>query len=397
MRRPITCTRRVLSRDTFRVSDLHISLNPNPPPLPRDDALPAFGKSFSAHMLTVEWDKETGWDAPKIGPFADLSLHPGASSLHYAVQCFEGMKAYRGVDNKNNIYLFRPDQNAARMQRTVEVVSLPGYDESEWVACVKALVDVDRAYVPGAHASSLYIRPTMISTDRCVGVAPPSHALFFVILSPCGAYYPTGLKPIRLFADPVHRRAWPGGIGAFKAGSNYGPTIYHQQQVAAKGCSQVLWLNDKLELGEVGAMNVMGIIRDGDGHFVAITPPLDGTILPGITRKSVIELLRSGDIELPSAPKRTNVRVEERPWSMTELVAASENGSLVELFGIGTAAIVTPVSGVLYGEKDIVVPVPTDGGIAKRLMDKLLAIQHGYIRHPWSVLVPDGFARHPVP
>eukprot|EP01013_Petalomonas_cantuscygni_P039039 TRINITY_DN70334_c0_g1_i1.p1 TRINITY_DN70334_c0_g1~~TRINITY_DN70334_c0_g1_i1.p1 ORF type:complete len:400 (+),score=98.18 TRINITY_DN70334_c0_g1_i1:97-1296(+) len=370
--------------DSFRSQDLKVTLDKNAAPPLKASELPGFGQAFTPHMLIADWCSDEGWSAPRIVPFGNLSLHPASSSLHYAIQCFEGMKAYTGKDGE--VRLFRPDRNALRQLTSARTISLPSFDPAEWLKCVEALVDVERAYVPPDRGFSLYIRPTMISSDRFLGVAAPKRAMFYAICSPTGPYWASGLKPISLYADPVHRRAWPGGSGAFKVGANYGPTIVHQTTVVSRGCSQVLWLNDREELGEVGAMNLLGVFRTGSGPQV-VTAPLDGTILPGVTRDSVLRLLNDRDL----GDSFNEYAIEERAWTMKEVAAASASGELLEVFGVGTAAIVTPVKGIVWGDHTVDVPVP-ENSLAQALMKKLLDIQHGEEESEWSVVVPKGCA-----
>lgn len=345
-----------LSPKSGLVNSLKFTKNTSPPPKPDDANLPAFGSAFSAHMLTLPWTAKSGWGTPAIEPFGNLSIHPANAALHYAVQGFEGMKAYRGGNGE--VRLFRAEKNAARFQTTAAAVALPELPTEDFVDLVNAIVDVERDYVPNSRGSSLYIRPTIIANNKCVGVSPANEALFFIILSPTGPYWASGLKPIKLYADPVHRRAWPGGSGNVKVGANYGPTIRHQKDVAAAtGCQQILWLNDKSELGEVGAMNIFVAMRGKNGRITVTTPPLDGTILPGITRLSVLDLLKSGAIKFNGE----TVDVAEAPITIDALADAGDRGDLVEVFGVGTAAIVTVVEEVLHGTRKISIPTPKEG------------------------------------
>ncbi|XP_049648681.1 LOW QUALITY PROTEIN: branched-chain-amino-acid aminotransferase, mitochondrial-like [Accipiter gentilis] len=275
----------------FRASELEVerSRSPKAKPDPRELV---FGKIFTDHMLTIEWTQGSGWGRPRIRPFQDLSLHPASSALHYAVELFEGMKAFRGSDDK--IRLFRPELNMERMERSAERVCLPAFDRSELLECIRALLRLEQEWVPRSDSASLYIRPTFIGTEPSLGVAPPGRALLFVILCPVGPYFPGGhFSPVGLLADPTYTRAWPGGAGHCKLGGNYGPTIALQRAAQAQGCQQVLWLHGPERLlTEVGTMNLFVFWHREDGEPELVTPPLDGLILPGVTRRSLLELAR---------------------------------------------------------------------------------------------------------
>ncbi|XP_053824347.1 branched-chain-amino-acid aminotransferase, mitochondrial isoform X1 [Vidua chalybeata] len=242
-------------------------------------------------MLTVEWSRAGGWGRPQIRPFQELRLHPASSALHYAVELFEGLKAFRGDDDK--IRLFRPELNMERMQRSARRVCLPEFDGRELLECIRALVRLEGRWVPRDPRSSLYIRPALIGTEPALGVAPPGRALLFVLLCPVGPYFPSGFGPVRLLADPRHARAWPGGAGHCKLGGNYGPCLELQEAARARGCHQVLWLHGpERHLTEVGTMNLFVFWERPDGGLELVTPPLDGLILPGVTRQSLLELAR---------------------------------------------------------------------------------------------------------
>ncbi|XP_053546665.1 branched-chain-amino-acid aminotransferase, mitochondrial-like isoform X2 [Bombina bombina] len=239
---------------SFKASDLQIELNKQPKKKPDVGSL-VFGKAFSDHMLTVQWSNEKGWEKPTIKPFQNLSLHPATSALHYSLQLFEGMKAYRGVDNR--IRLFRPMLNMERMHRTALRCSLPAFDKAELLECLRKFIEVDQDWVPHSTEASLYVRPTFIGTEPSLGVAKPNHALLYIITSPVGPYFPTGgFSPVSLLADPQYVRAWVGGVGNFKFGGNYGPTIFVQNAAIKEGCQQVLWLyGDDHLVTEIGTMN----------------------------------------------------------------------------------------------------------------------------------------------
>jgi branched-chain amino acid aminotransferase len=335
-----------------------------------------FGKTFTSHMLTVEWSKEKGWSAPEIKPFQDLSLSPAASVLHYGLECFEGMKAYR--DAKGSVRLFRPACNIARLNHSLARMCLPQVDADGFLTLLRELVLLDKDWIPDGNGYSMYIRPTCIATNRYLGVGPPDSALFYVILCPVGPYYASGFKPITLWADRRHVRAWPGGTGDAKVGANYAISIAPQVAAAKHGCSQVLWLRgEESYLTEVGAMNLFLSISGGSGYTELVTPPLSqGDILPGVTRASILELASSmGD-----------VKIAERDVSLAEAEELSSSGQLQEVFGAGTAAVVAPVSAI-HSEslKRPVTPKHAQGPLSNRFWSELTDIQYGRREHPWSL------------
>lgn len=237
-----------------------------------------FGKTFTDHMFRVTWKAKEGWTTPRITPLENFSMHPGAKVLHYAQELFEGMKAYRGVDDR--IRLFRPMHNMARMNMTAKRACLPTFDSFEFMECIRRLVQVDQEWIPHCTSSSLYIRPTLIGTEAALGVSPAAEAELFVVLCPVGPYYATGFKPVKLLADPSYIRAFPGGCGFAKMGSNYAPTLYIGAIAEKYGCQQVLWLyGDDHEVTEVGAMNVFALLKDKSGKKSLVTPPLDKVLL----------------------------------------------------------------------------------------------------------------------
>ena len=343
-----------------------------------------FGTTMSDHMLTIEWDKENKWSAPKIIPYQDLKISPAASCLHYGLECFEGMKAYKSLNNDGSIRLFRPDMNMKRLKSSMERLHMPGadFDPQQLIDCIAELVRIDQRWIPEGEGYSLYIRPTVIATHKFLGLAAPDSLLLYVITSPVGPYYKTGFKPVRLTADTKYVRAWPGGTGNAKVGGNYGPTMKAQAEAAEEGYSQVLWLweeNGEDTITEVGAMNVFFCIADREtGETELVTAPLDrGDILPGVTRDSILQLARTWD----------NVKVSERFATMREVVEASEEGRLIEAFGAGTAAVVTPISCIKYHGKDI--DIPATGDMTKRIWEEVTSIQYGKKDGPpgWSIIV----------
>ncbi|KAJ8726927.1 hypothetical protein PYW08_015324 [Mythimna loreyi] len=338
-----------------------------------------FGKYFTDHMLKINFFKQLGgWQKPEIMPFENLSLHPAAKALHYAIQLFEGLKAYRGVDDK--IRLFRPELNMERMNLAAQRSGLPTFDGDELIKCVSRLVQIDQEWVPHSETSTLYIRPTLIGTEPTFGIMAPESALLFVILSPVSAYYKTGGDgAVSIFADPNVVRAFPGGVGNRKVGSNYGPTIEATARAAKLGHHQVLWLfGPNHELTEVGAMNIFVVYINEQGDKQLSTPPLNGLILPGVTRRSILEL----------ASQWEDLVVTEEVLTMDKIVELNKKGRLLEMFGAGTAVVISPISRVGFLEHEIRVPTMTQAQpVYQRVKDTLLAIQYGHIEHPYAKVI----------
>ncbi|KZS95824.1 branched-chain amino acid aminotransferase II [Sistotremastrum niveocremeum HHB9708] len=364
--------------------------NSNPKPPPESSKL-VWGRIFTDHMLMIKWNALSGWADPHILPYGPLSLEPSSSVLHYAQTIFEGLKAYRDEDGK--ITLFRPDMNMKRMNRSAARIALPGFDGDALQKLIMKLIEIDAHWVPQLPGHSLYIRPTLIGNQPTLGVAPPTDALLFVICSPVGPYYPNGFKPVSLYGTTEFVRAAPGGTGSYKLGVNYAPGIIPQKLAAKQGYAQNLWLwgPDHL-LTEVGTMNVLAVFKKDDGSIELATPPLEDVILPGITRDSVLELARahaSGSLSLDGLPK--NFTVTERPISMKEVKAASENGTLVEIFGAGTAAVITTVDRIGYLGEDVIVPVGEDGlgPVSRVILREITGRQIGKIPSSWSVVVKE--------
>lgn len=365
-----------------------------------------WGHVFTDHMLVLDWDIENGYSAPKIIPYGDLSLSPAISALHYAIQCFEGMKAYKTAEGK--ILLFRPDLNMTRMDKSMKRLALPELDKQGFLDCIKELIRLDHEWVPSEFGYSLYIRPTAIATAPKLGVHASDQAKIYCIIGPVGPYFASGAKPVKLLADPNHVRAWPGGIGGFKVGGNYAPTIKiaNDAKKYGSGYDQMLWLyGNSHEVAEVGAMNIFFVLKqkpDGPGNVSPIelvTPTLErGDILPGVTRQSIVDLCR-GDFgkELESIWGRKLI-VSERIVSMKEIAAAAQENRLVEAFGSGTAAVVSKVGTIGYEGKDISVPFDGEAGqlaaapgkkvtesLEGMLLKRINDIQYGRIPHPWAL------------
>ncbi|KAL7539815.1 hypothetical protein ACHAXR_009621 [Thalassiosira sp. AJA248-18] len=343
-----------------------------------------FGKIFAPHMLQVHYDKaKGGWQAPAIVPFQDLKLSPAAAALHYGLECFEGMKAYKSISDSSDLRLFRPEMNMKRLKDSMDRLSMPGndFDSQELIKCIGELVRVDQDWIPSGEGYSMYLRPTVIATHPFLGLSPPDDLLLYVISSPVGPYYTSGFDPVRLTADTPYVRAWPGGSGSSKVGGNYGPTMKPGAEAMAKGYSQILWVfGDDEHVTEVGAMNVFFFLEKEGGKRELVTPPLTrGDILPGVTRKSILELASDG--------KWGEIEVSERSITMPEIKDAAAEGRLIEAFGAGTAAVVTPISCIQYKGKDI--EIPATGDLTKRIFSDLMGIQYGSVEGPegWSVKI----------
>ncbi len=327
-----------------------------------------FGHIFTDHMFMMNYTEGEGWHDARIVPYGNLSLDPSAMVFHYGQEMFEGLKAYRGEDD--TIYLFRPDMNAKRANASNERLCIPEIPEDMFVEAVKAVVDIDRDWVPSDPGTSLYIRPFVIATDEFLGVAPSKTYLFIVILSPSGAYYESGLAPVGIWIEDEYVRAVKGGMGFAKTGGNYAASLIAQVKAHDSGYSQVLWLDgvERKYIEEVGAMNIMFKI---DGKV--ITPALNGSILPGITRNSILHVCRSWGYE-----------VEERRISVEELVAAAKNGTLEEVWGTGTAAVVSPVGKLRYMDDVMTIGDGGIGELTQKLYDELTGIQWGKREDPYG-------------
>lgn len=371
---------RYLSSNThqyFKSSDLSIQeCKPNErKPKPEWSKL-LFGKSFNDHMFEVHWNQDKGWGQPLICPVHNFSLHPSAKVFHYAQELFEGIKAFHGIDGK--IRIFRPDMNMKRMRASAERISLPDFDANELIECLKKLIRIDAEWVPpyGTEAS-LYIRPTYIGTEAALGVTSSKDAILYIICSPVGPYFGnSAVKPISLLADPKFVRAWPGGVGDKKLGSNYAPTLVVQKLAEKLGFQQVLWLyGDDHQLTEVGTMNIFVFLINDKGEKELVTPPLkEGIILPGVTRLSLLELSKLWN----------EFKVTERHINMAEVKQLIKENRLLEMFGAGTACIVCPIGRIKYMNEDIIIPtLPEAQSLQMRLFNSLRDIQYGRVAHDW--------------
>ncbi|XP_070943478.1 branched-chain-amino-acid aminotransferase, mitochondrial isoform X2 [Macaca nemestrina] len=366
----LLCGPRRYASSNFKAADLQLEMTQKPHKKPSPGEPLVFGKTFTDHMLMVEWN-DKGWGQPRIQPFQNLTLHPASSSLHYSLQLFEGMKAFKGKDQQ--VRLFRPWLNMDRMLRSALRLCLPSFDKLELLECIRRLIEVDKAWVPDAAGTSLY--PSL-------GVAQPTSALLFVILCPVGAYFPGGsVTPVSLLADPTFIRAWVGGVGNYKLGGNYGPTVLVQQEARKQGCEQVLWLyGPDHQLTEVGTMNIFVYWTHEDGVLELVTPPLNGVILPGVVRQSLLDLAQTWG----------EFRVAERTITMKQLLRALEEGRVREVFGSGTACQVCPVHRILYKDKNLHIPTMENGPeLILRFQKELKEIQNYVSRKPLCCLSLD--------
>jgi branched-chain amino acid aminotransferase len=351
---------------------LEIIESQNRKPKPEADNL-GFGRHFSDHMFIMDYAKDKGWYNPQIIPYQPITLDPAAMILHYGQTVFEGLKAYRSEDNR--ILLFRPEKNLQRLNLSNDRLRIPPIDEELVMSYLKQLISIDQNWVPSAEGTSLYIRPFIIATEPCLIVAPSTQYKFMIILSPVGSYYPEGINPVSINVENEFIRAVKGGTGTAKTGGNYSSGYKAQERASNKGHAQVLWLDgiEKKYVEEVGSMNVFFKIN-GE----VITPALSGSILEGVTRMSVIELM-----------KEWGISVTERKISMDELNQAFENGSLEEAFGTGTAAVISPIGELDWQEHKMIINNRQTGDLSKRLYDTLTGIQTGKLNdtHNWTVEV----------
>ena len=353
--------------------DIKITRTETPKAKPAPGQKLGFGKIFTDHMFVMNYTEGQGWHDARVVPFQNISLSPAAMVYHYGQEMFEGLKAYKGDDGE--VYLFRPDMNAKRTNASNERLVIPQLPEEDFVQAVKAVVDVDRDWVPTEPGTSLYIRPFIIATDEFLGVAPSKTYLFMIILAPSGAYYESGLAPVGIWIEDEYVRAVRGGMGYAKTGGNYAASLIAQQKAHDAGYSQVLWLDgvERKYIEEVGAMNIFFKING-----TVITPELNGSILPGITRNSVLELCR-----------RWGYPVEERKISADELIEAQRNGTLEECWGTGTAAVISPVGKLRYVDEVMTINGGNIGELSQKLYDTITGIQTGKLEDPrgWRVTV----------
>ena len=352
--------------------DIKFVKTANPKEKP-DSSVLGFGKYFTDHMFIMDYSEDKGWHDARIVPFENLSIHPASTVLHYGSEIFEGLKAYRRADGK--VQLFRPMENIRRMNSSADRLCLPQLPEEETLKALIEFVKVEEEWTPSAPGTSLYLRPFMFGNDESLGVHAVHNARFIIIASPVGSYYKEGINPVRIMIEDEDVRAVRGGTGYAKCGGNYAASNRAGKRAELKGYSQVLWLDgvERKYIEEVGAMNVMFKIGDE-----IVTPMLSGSILPGITRKSCIEVL-----------KKEGYKVSERLLSIDELSKAMEEGTLKEAFGCGTAAVISPIGELCYKDVKYSVNNGEIGELTQHLYDTLTGIQWGKIEdtYGWTVEV----------
>jgi len=359
---------------------MHFTRLPHPSPTPDDlreqlIADPGFGTVFTDHMVVIDYDEALGgWQPPTIGPRTAIALDPAASVLHYAQEIFEGMKAY--AHPEGGLSLFRPDANARRFNASARRMAMPEIPEETFIAAVREIVREDAAWLPPIEGGSLYIRPFMFASEAFLGVRPAKQYKFVVILSAAGNYFKKGVNPVKIWVAQDYVRAAPGGTGAAKTGGNYAASLVPQAEAIAKGCDQVVFL-DAIEhrwVEELGGMNLFFVRADGS----VITPPLTGTILPGITRDTLIAMLRE-----------EGLTVREDPYSIDQWRAEAASGMLLETMACGTAAVVTPVGTVASPEGEFQIGAGGIGQLTAKMREKLVALQNGRTpdAHGWVMRV----------
>jgi branched-chain amino acid aminotransferase len=359
------------AQENASVSEISITLSTKPKTKMPDDAL-RFGTVFTDHMFVMDYMEGRGWHNPRIVPYQPFALDPAAAVLHYAQAVFDGLKAFRGADG--TIRLFRAHKHAERLNLSCERLCIPPLDPEMVVRSFHSLIEVDNAWVPAKRGTALYLRPTVIASEAFLGVRPAKSYTYFLILSPVGPYYAEGIKPVKILVADRHVRAVEGGLGAAKTGGNYAASLAAAVEAEKAGYTQVLWLDGvhRKYLDEVGTMNIMVKIA-GE----ALTPPLSGTILEGITRDSVLTLMRDWGI-----------KTAERPISIDEVIAAAHSGTLEEMWGTGTAAVVSPVGLLGYKGQQIAVNKGEAGPLTRKLYDAITDIQYGLSNDPHHWMEP---------
>lgn len=358
-----------------RTSGLDFKLEPAPRRIAAAErerrlADPGFGRLFTEHMVRISWESNRGWHDAEVVPFGPLQLSPGTAVLHYAQAVFEGLKAFRQEDGA--VAAFRPDAHAARFRRSARRLALPELPEPAFLESIEHLLDLDGAWVPSAAEHSLYLRPFMYAADVSLGVYPSHHVSFLLIASPSGSYFPTGVKPVTVWLSEDFSRAAPGGTGAAKTGGNYAGGLLAQAQAAEQGCDQVVWLDSREHrwVEEMGGMNLCFVFGKGSAARL-VTPELTGTLLPGVTRDSLLALARD-----------LGYKVEERRVSTYEWRAGCADGTLTEAFACGTAAVITPVGAVKSAGGSWTVADGSPGEVTMRLRRALVDVQRGAAPDP---------------
>jgi branched-chain amino acid aminotransferase len=338
-----------------------------------DESKLVFGKQFTDRMFVMEYDAGKGWHSARIEPYGPFSLDPAALVLHYSQEIFEGLKAFRRQDGR--IALFRPEENIKRFNRSARRMCMPEVDAAFFLKALKELVRLEADWVPRSEGTSLYIRPTMIATEAVLGVKPAEKYLCYIILSPVGAYYKGGVNPVKIWISDEYVRVAPGGTGEAKTGGNYAASLFASREAAQKGFDQVLWLDavHRKYVEEVGSMNIC-FLYDGK----VVTSPLKGTILDGITRRSILALVKEMGLE-----------IEERALTVDEILDGATNGRLEEAFGTGTAAVVSPVGQLTFRDRTVTLGGGEAGKLTLKLYETLTGIQYGRLpdTHGWVEFV----------
>lgn len=336
---------------------------------PQDESKLGFGKIFTDHMFLYNYTKGKGWHDARIVPYGDFSMSPAATVLHYGQEVFDGMKAYTATDG--NVVFFRPKDNFVRINNSARRLCMPEIVVEDAMDALRQLVALDRDWVPGSRGTSLYIRPNYIGIDPYLGVSSASEYLFYIILSPVGAYYSTGLKPVKIYVENHYVRAVKGGLGFAKTSANYAASLLAGEEAHKKGCSQALWLDGKTGkyIEEVGSMNIFFVIGG-----ILYTPPLEGSILPGITRDSVINLARD-----------FGMSVREERLTIDDVTDAIRGGEMSEAFGTGTAAVISPVGELFYEGESYEIGGGSMGALSEKMYNTLTGIQYGELpdTHGW--------------
>jgi branched-chain amino acid aminotransferase len=347
--------------------ELTINKTANLKSRPDDDKL-GFGSIFSDYMFNMDYNPEKGWFNPRIEPYQDFQMDPATMVLHYGQAVFEGLKAFRS--EAGGISLFRPRDNFKRLNRSSHALCIPATDEDFVHDALKQLITIEKEWIPHSPGTSLYIRPTIIATDPFLGVRASHTYRLFIILSPVGAYYAEGFNPVKIWVSKTHVRAVRGGLGENKAAANYAASLYAGEQAHKNGYTQVLWLDgvEQTYVEEIGAMNIFFVINDE-----LITPMLNGSILPGITRDSVMQLGR-----------HWGMTVTERQISIDEVFDAHKTGALQEAFGTGTAAVISPVGELKYDDQVITIGEGKVGAVSQKMYDSLTGIQYGRVEDPFG-------------
>lgn len=335
---------------------------------PSDEDNLNFGDIFTDHMFLMDYENGKGWLDPRIVPYGNFSIDPAAMGIHYGQEIFEGLKAYYGKDD--GIYLFRPEENINRFNLSASRVCMPNMDPTVFMEGMKTLILLEKDWIPKNKGTSLYIRPAMLATEPHLGVRPARSYLFFIILCPVGAYYKEGLNPVKIYVEDKYVRAAVGGTGEVKTAGNYAASLLAAEEAKEKGFTQVLWLDaaQRRYVEEVGTMNMFFVIENE-----VITTPLTGSVLPGITRDSVIHLV-----------KHWGLKISERSLAIDEVIEAAKDGRLSEAFGTGTAAVISPVGQITYKGEDHVVAGGEMGEISQRLYNEIVAVQYGDKEDPYG-------------